>query len=131
MTACVSPGDGVYAAIARVPGGRAYAAAVNIGERPTFEGLAHRIEAHLLDVDPDARTGADAPAWAPIPGLPEYGWDCTLELVGWVRDQVRFGSPDELVSQIVRDCERVRAIVGPVGPARDGHMSAAGAPVWG
>jgi len=116
VSACMSPGDGVYAAIAHVPGGRTHAAAVNIGERPTFEGLAHRVEAHLIDV------GHEDGAWAPLPGLPEYGWDITLELIGWVRDQVRFGSPDELVAQIHRDVDRVRAIVGPVGPTRGGHL---------
>ncbi|MEQ8769834.1 MAG: bifunctional riboflavin kinase/FMN adenylyltransferase [Phycisphaerales bacterium] len=123
VSACMSPGDGVYAAIAHLPGGRTHAAAVNIGERPTFEGLAHRIEAHLLDV---GRPSGDA-AWAPLPGLPEYGWDITLELIGWVRDQVRFGSPGELVAQIQRDIERVRAIVGPVGPTRGGHLQGASA----
>ncbi len=119
VSACMSPGDGVYAAIAHLPGGRTHAAAVNIGERPTFDGLAHRIEAHLLDVD------REGDAWAPLPGLPEYGWEITLELIGWVRDQVRFGSPGELVAQIHRDIERVRAIIGPIGPTRGGHLQGA------
>ena len=116
VSACMSPGDGVYAAIAHLPGGQTYAAAVNVGERPTFEGIAHRIEAHLLDVE------HEGDAWAPLPGLPEYGWEITLELIGWVRDQVRFGSPGELVEQIQRDIERVRAIIGPIGPTRGGHL---------
>lgn len=123
VSPCMSPGDGVYAAIAHLPGGRTRAAAVNVGDRPTFDGIAHRIEAHLLDVE----RGENVESWAPLPGLPEYGWEITLEMIGWVRDQVRFGSPEELVAQIHRDFERVRAIIGPIGPTRDGHLRPVGA----
>ncbi|MEZ6318365.1 MAG: bifunctional riboflavin kinase/FMN adenylyltransferase [Phycisphaerales bacterium] len=115
VSACMSPADGVYAGILRVPDGRVWAAAVNVGERPTFDGPAHRVEAHLLDVD-------NRKDWAPIPGLPEYGWACVLELVGWVRDQVRFASPEQLAEQVARDCDRVRQIIGPIGPTRKAHV---------
>lgn len=123
VSACASPGDGVYAGIARLPDGRAWGAAINVGERPTFDGPAHRVEAHLLDVEAPPGPAGDGP-WAPIPGLPEYGWACSLEFIGWVRDQVRFDSPEALRAQIGRDLERVRAIVGPIGPTRDGHVRA-------
>ena len=116
VSPCLSPADGVYAGIVRLGDGRAFAAAVNVGERPTFNGAEHRVEAHLLDVG----AGPEG-AWAPIPGLGEYGWSCVLELIGWVRDQVRFESPDALVAQVGRDIERVREIVGPLGPTRDAH----------
>ena len=124
VSACMSPADGVYAGILRVPDGRVWAAAVNVGERPTFDGPAHRVEAHLLDVEPGASASAEQTdhPWAPIVGLPEYGWSCTLELIGWVRDQARFGTPALLAEQIGRDCERVRQIIGPIGPTRDAHV---------
>ena len=51
-------------------------------------------------------------AWAPIPGLPEYGWTMQLRFEHWLRDQVRFDSVGELVEQLGRDCERVRAMIG-------------------
>ncbi|TPX02368.1 bifunctional riboflavin kinase/FMN adenylyltransferase, partial [Schumannella luteola] len=45
------PADGVYAAWATVDGVR-HAAAVSIGNNPTFDGVPqHQAEAHLLDVD--------------------------------------------------------------------------------
>ncbi len=42
------PADGVYAAIARLEEGRRFPAAVNIGSRPTFAGVDHRVEDHLM-----------------------------------------------------------------------------------
>ena len=59
---------------------------------------------HLLDVHPDTDT------WAPIPGLPEYGWRLRLELIAWIRDQARFTSVELLRDQLVRDCDRARAL---------------------
>ncbi len=113
------PADGVYAARAVLPSGASVPAAVNIGERPTFAGAARTVEAHLL-LDP-----ADNPAspacgplpgvpWAPVPGLSEYGWTIELELIGWLRDQVRFAGIGALVEQLRRDCARVRELVGPL-----------------
>ena len=54
----------------------------------------------------------------PIDGLPEYGWRLRLRFAAWVRDQVKFGSVDELLEQMGRDCARVREIVA--GGARQG-----------
>ncbi len=97
------PADGVYAAMADLPDGRHWPAAVNIGSRPTVAGIDRRVEAHLI--------GATAEPWAPIEGLPEYGWDLRLKLVGWIRDQVRFASVGSLVEQIKRDIDKARAVV--------------------
>lgn len=134
------PGDGVYAAVAHVEGGGSYAAAVNVGNRPTFAGMEHRIEAHLLideaaggpaagraGLKPGAgggsRTevfgvGGPAAAWRALPGVAEYGWGLRLELIGWVRDQVRFDSPARLVEQVRRDCVRVARMVEEAGAPR-------------
>lgn len=93
--AVVIPAQGVYAAWARLPDGRKLAAAVNIGARPTFDAMEPRIEAHLVDVE----TGK------PATGIPEYGWALALEIVGWVRDTVRFSGIDALKAQLERDLE--------------------------
>lgn len=94
------PGDGVYAAVARLPGGREAPAAVNIGPRPTFNGVERRIEAHLIGFDTSAQ-------WSPLPDLPEYGWEVGLEMLAFLRDPCRFESPAALVAQLARDLARV------------------------
>jgi len=115
------PGPGVYGAIATELAsgeGRCWAAAVNVGTRPTFEGSGLRVEAHLIDEDRGYAQGEQAANWTALPGLDEYGWRVRLEFVTRVRDEVRFGSVDELVGQLRRDVATVRARVGPVGPRR-------------
>lgn len=91
--ALLLPADGVYAGLVRLPDGRRLPAAVNVGSRPTFQGVDRRVEAHVID----ARTGA------PAAGLAEYGWSLTLEFVAFVRDQVRFPGIDALRQQLERD----------------------------
>jgi riboflavin kinase/FMN adenylyltransferase len=105
-TACLVPGDGVYAGIAHLPDGSTAIAAIHLGGRPAVNDDRPRVEAHLLDL-------ADA-AWTPPAGLPEYGWSCTLSLIGRVRDIARFDGLDALTAQIARDCDRARTIVTPV-----------------
>lgn len=94
-SACLAPAEGVYAALARLADGRAYAAGVNVGTRPTFDGVGTRVEAHLMDFDAAALEG-------------EYGWPLTLEFVAWLRDDLRFHSVEALVAQIGRDCARAK-----------------------
>jgi riboflavin kinase/FMN adenylyltransferase len=98
------PADGVYAAVARMPGGSSLPAAVSIGTKPQFGGVGRTAEAFILDAAP-------APGQPHLLGLPEYGWPLVLELVGWVREQLRFDSVERLVEQMGRDCERVRRTV--------------------
>ncbi len=96
------PADGVYAGHARFTHNNQehrVLAAINVGSRPTVQGLTRRAEAHLIN--------NDASQWTPPQDLPEYDWSCTLELTGWVRDQVKFGSLDTLKKQIRRDCSRI------------------------
>ncbi len=100
------PGDGVYAAWAALADGRRFAAAVNVGARPTFAGAARTIEAHLLLDGASTRT-----ARAPVRGLPEYGWSVTLEFIGRLRDQARFAGIDALVAQLHRDRARAAEVL--------------------
>jgi riboflavin kinase / FMN adenylyltransferase len=88
------PRDGVYAAWARLEGAT-HPSVVNIGVRPTF-GQTHRVvEAHLLDVDLDL-----------------YGSVLSLGFVDRLRDEQRFSGVDELVTQIARDVEAGRRVLG-------------------
>ena len=86
----VVPARGVYAAVAVLEGAR-IPAVVNIGVRPTFDGVREVVEAHLLDFTADL-----------------YGRDLTLEFVDRLRPEERFGSVAELVEQIGEDVEAAR-----------------------
>jgi riboflavin kinase/FMN adenylyltransferase len=86
----VVPARGVYAAVAVLEGAR-IPAVVNIGVRPTFDGVREVVEAHLLDFTADL-----------------YGRDLTLEFVDRLRPEERFGSVAELVKQIGEDVEAAR-----------------------
>ncbi len=116
-TAGLCPGEGIYAASALLPDGSEAIAAVHVGPRPAIDRPEHRVEAHLLD--------PAGGAWNPPDGMPESGWRCTLRLIGRVRDVVRVDGLGPLVEQIRRDCNRCRAIVGPVlsQPPRDAVAS--------
>ncbi|MEM0982956.1 MAG: bifunctional riboflavin kinase/FMN adenylyltransferase [Planctomycetota bacterium] len=105
------PADGVYAARALLPDGRDLAAAVNVGERPTVNGVDLRVEAHLLGL-PTSFDGDGTPdqRWRTLHEIPEYGWPLRIEFVGRLRDQVKFGSIDELVGQLRRDCARAETV---------------------
>lgn len=101
------PADGVYAAIATLADGREFGAAANVGSRPTFAGTSRRLEAHLLIPHADS-TGA----WSTISGLPEYGWPIRLELISWVREDLRFEGVGPLVEQMARDIGVCRERLG-------------------
>jgi riboflavin kinase / FMN adenylyltransferase len=93
------PLDGVYAARARIGGAGGWLpAAMSIGVRPTFVGPesgagapARVLEAHLLDWRGEL-----------------LGRDLEVELVDWIRPQVRFAGRAELAEQMGRDVEDIR-----------------------
>jgi len=88
----ILPPFGVYAGAARCSQGR-FAAAINIGTRPTVGGAKQTIEAYLLD----------------YPGEPLYGQSVSLEIHDRIRDEAKFDSIEELTRQIAKDVEFVRA----------------------
>ena len=101
-TQSLLPADAVYAGIARFTHNNQEhqtLAAINVGSRPTVQGTTRRAEAHLIN--------NDGTSWTPPADLPDYNWNCTLQLIGRVRDQVKFGSLDTLKQQIRRDCGRI------------------------
>lgn len=88
------PAHGVYAAWAAVHD-VVHPAVVNIGVRPTFDGVRRSIEAHLLDFDGDL-----------------YGRGMALRFVTRLRGEQRFESIDALVAQITADVESGRRALG-------------------
>lgn len=102
----LAPGDGVYGGEAELPDGRRLTAAISVGTKPTFGAAPRTVEAFLMDAPrQEAADGA-----AVITGLPEYGWEIKLRFDHWIRDQVRFGSLQELLDQMDRDCRRIREL---------------------
>lgn len=90
------PANGVYLCTADA-GGKRYKGVVNIGHRPTVDsaGSPVSIEAHLTD----------APA-----GISLYGKNITLHFIRRLRDEKKFGSLDDLKSQLEADCAEARKI---------------------
>lgn len=66
--------------------GKKYKASTNIGTNPTVEHDGIKIEAHILDFDKDI-----------------YGEIVELELLDFVRPELKFNSIDELFKQIAKD----------------------------
>ena len=87
------PADGVYSALATVDG-ETWPAMLNIGFRPTFQGTARTIEAHLLGFDRDI-----------------YFRELKLEFVDFLRPEKRFSSPQQLAAQLEADRNKVRQTV--------------------
>lgn len=95
----MTPGLGVYAAIAQTTSGALYPAAVNIGPQPTFGQSGTRVEAHLLDFVGEL-----------------CGAALGLHFVAKLRDPQKFGGPQELVAQLRRDVQETRAITARCAP---------------
>ncbi len=108
-TECLVPADGVYAGIAELPNGTHLAAGIHVGPRSTFGDTRRTIEAHLLAAEVDEDAAGPEPTRR-LRGLPEYGWPIRLQLVAWLRDQMKFESVESLVDQMTRDCERAATL---------------------
>ncbi len=100
------PAPGVYAGRATLDDGRSFAAAVSVGHAPMFADAPGTLEAYLLS----APTQKAADGATVIERLPEYGWHVELELIGWIREQLRFESVQVLLDQMARDCARAAVI---------------------
>lgn len=87
------PADGVYAALATVDG-ETWPAMVNIGYRPTFEGKARTIEAHLIGFERDI-----------------YFHELTIEFMDFIRAERKFGSPQELAAQLEADRRLTQEVI--------------------
>ena len=67
---------------------------VNVGVRPTFDGVAEVVEAHLFDVDLDL-----------------YGRTLSVDFIARIRDERRFEGIDALVAQITADAAEARRLL--------------------
>jgi riboflavin kinase/FMN adenylyltransferase len=91
----VLPAHGVYACVARLADGRAFAAATNVGVRPQFvTGRGELVEAYLVGFDEDI-----------------YGQPLRLEFRKRLRGEKRFADVDALVEQMRRDVEETEALL--------------------
>ena len=88
------PGNGVYAVRARLGDGRVVNGVANFGTRPTVDGSRYAAEVHLLEIDEDL-----------------YGQPLEVALLHRLREERRFGSVAELVTQIRRDVAAARAFL--------------------
>ena len=90
----VIPGDGVYAV--RVQhAGESYGGMMNIGRRPTFDGTAEQIEAHLFKFDQSI-----------------YGERLRVEFVQRLRGEEKFEGAEALTRQLAQDRRRALSILG-------------------
>jgi len=81
----IIPGDGVYAVNVNVRG-REFKGMLNIGKRPTVDGLNRKIEVHILDFKKDI-----------------YQEKISIKFVKKVRDEKKFESLDHLKTQLEID----------------------------
>ncbi|NBQ55059.1 MAG: hypothetical protein EBU36_00150 [Verrucomicrobia bacterium] len=86
---CLPP-DGVFAGRALLPEKKTYIAAINLGTRPTFNGLDRRIEAHLIGYSGDL-TGAEI----------------DLEFHRFIRPEMKFHDAQSLSAQIKSDLKTI------------------------
>lgn len=71
-----------------------YAAVCNIGMRPTFSSPELRFEVHLLDFQADL-----------------YGSELNFEFAQFLREEIKFGSIEELKKQILLDVQKTREVL--------------------
>lgn len=84
------PAFGVYAVHVQ-RGAATHQGVMNVGKRPTVDGISLRVEAHLLDFDGDL-----------------YGETLAVDLVARLRGEQKFSGLDELKAQIAKDAEGAR-----------------------
>jgi len=90
------PAEGVYTGRAFVEGTQ-HACAISVGSSPTFDGIACRVEAHLLDFDQDI-----------------YGQHIEVHFQSFLRPQQKYGSPEALIDQLQRDIQAARKLSTPI-----------------
>ena len=79
---------------AQLPDGTVVGGMMNIGRRPTFDGMNVTVEVHLFDFEGDL-----------------YGDALTVQFLRRLRDEQKFDSPDALAVQLSEDEQHCRSIV--------------------
>ncbi|NCA08396.1 MAG: hypothetical protein EBS85_06710 [Micrococcales bacterium] len=88
------PKDAVYAGWLYADGER-YMTALSVGINETFTAVPRLLEAHVLDVT----------------GLDLYDKLITVEYVEFIRNAAKFNGVEDLVAEINRDLDKIRAIL--------------------
>ena len=91
----MTPGTGVYAVMVRLPGSELLLPGMmNIGTRPTFEGLGLHLEVNILDWSGDL-----------------YDRELRVEFAKRLRNEQKFASVNDLIEQLNKDRERCRRLL--------------------
>ncbi|MFO0894846.1 MAG: bifunctional riboflavin kinase/FMN adenylyltransferase [Phycisphaerales bacterium] len=90
------PADGIYAGQALLPDGSLRAAAISVGNKPSFGGSERLCEAHILGFQGLAQ---------------EYGWTLRLHFLEWLRPQFSYSQLEPLIAQISADVQAVRTLI--------------------
>ena len=90
---------GIYAARVRVDG-RSFDAAAYNGRRPTFDNGISKLEVFLFDFDERL-----------------YGREIGVELIDFIRPDMAFDTPEDLVRQMDDDCARARDVLAEINNA--------------
>lgn len=85
---------GVYASQTKIAGDdRVWRSITSYGTRPTFDGADQRIETHILDFQGDI-----------------YGCEIEVQLLSFVRPELRFTSVEALIAAMQGDIKQVRSL---------------------
>jgi riboflavin kinase/FMN adenylyltransferase len=87
------PRSGIFAVRVNFDG-RCEKGVLSIGSNPTFPGKGYSLEVHILDFEQEL-----------------YGKQIELVFIQKLRDEHKFGSPEQLVVQIRKDIEEARGIL--------------------
>ncbi|HWW64345.1 MAG TPA: bifunctional riboflavin kinase/FAD synthetase [Sphingomonadaceae bacterium] len=90
----IRPAYGIYAVRGRLPDGRVVDGAANLGLRPSFDPPKELLEPYFFDFSGDL-----------------YGQTIAVELIRYLRPEMRFDGLDALKRQIAEDCEEARALL--------------------
>lgn len=93
LSRCRSPLHGVFAVIATL-GNKTYKGVANIGNRPTLDGERMQLEVHLFNFDRQV-----------------YGSHIAVTPVKKIRDEVKFGSFEQLKNQITKDAQQANEVL--------------------
>lgn len=91
----VRPAYGVYAVQVRLGNGRLVPGVANLGVRPMIEPPEELLESWLLDWDGDL-----------------YGQEIEVELVAFLRPEMKLAGLDALKAQVMADADAARAVLG-------------------
>lgn len=90
----VTPPNGVYITYCIYNGTR-YPSVTNVGVKPTIGEFKKNMETHIFNFDKEL-----------------YGKHIKVEFIKMTRDEVKFGSVEELSQQIAKDCKEAKAYHG-------------------